>query len=249
MAPRAMCAALAAVVAAVVLAGCSQSTPGTGQSGPSGSAPPTLSSGAPKPDAGANRGTVDAATVRADADTAVAIVNDYWLRHWQDFFTGSYTPPNVLGLYDESNAPSCGGQKEPADNAFYCQPGDFLAFGAPLLARGYQLGTNTLTYLVVAHEWGHAVQGRLSKELWTPAAELQADCFAGAVLYGAAKDGTLQFEPGDEKAIVTALTQLADETGWTSTSDHGDAFQRIESFDLGRSNGVAACLPTSTPSS
>ena len=51
-----------------------------------------------------------------------------------------------------------------------------------------------------------------------------------------------------EKAIVASLTTLADETGWTNTRDHGDAFQRIESFDLGRSNGVKACLPgTATP--
>jgi predicted metalloprotease len=110
------------------------------------------------------------------------------------------------------------------------------------MAKGAQFG-DSWVYLVIAHEWAHAIQYRLSKDLQTLDAELQADCLAGAVLYGAARDGTLQFEQGDEREITIGLTRLADETPWTQEGDHGDAFERIQSFALGRKGGVPACLP------
>jgi uncharacterized protein len=188
----------------------------------------------------------DAEELIQDMDVAVQVVNNYWNIHWSEFFTGTYTPPRVVGLYDASTSggePTCGGQPVPPDNALYCSTGeDFLAWDVALMAKGAQYG-DSWVYLVIAHEWAHAIQYRLSEELQTLDAELQADCLAGAVLYGAARDGTLQFEQGDEREITIGLTQLADETPWTQEGDHGDAFQRIQSFALGRNGGVTACLP------
>jgi predicted metalloprotease len=184
------------------------------------------------------------AAMNQDVQDAAQVVNGYWAAHWTQYFTGSYRPPQLYGLYDASTAPSCAGQPEDPDNAAYCPDGDFLAFGSTLLSRGYAGGTNSWTYLIVAHEWGHAVQARLSDELRSQAAELQADCFAGAVLCGAARDGTLAFGEGDEKGMVDSLNQEADETPWTKADDHGSTLQRIDAFSRGRSGGVAACLPS-----
>ena len=83
--------------------------------------------------------------------------------------------------------------------------------------------------------------------------ELQADCLAGAVLYGAASDDAdaASSRTGDEKEIVDGLNFIADEVPWGMTGDHGDSFQRIEAFNLGRTAGVPGCLPGSdrlTPS-
>ena len=65
---------------------------------------------------------------------------------------------------------------------------------------------------------------------------------------GLARDGEfrLEFEQGDEKEIVDGLNFIADEVPWGMTGDHGDSFQRIESFDTGRTGGVPACLPGQT---
>lgn len=182
-----------------------------------------------------------------DMNTAVQVVNSYWATHWSDFFTGTYTPPTVAGLYDGSTTggPTCGGAPPVPDNAFYCATGeDFLAWDANLMAKGFQFG-DSWVYLVIAHEWAHAIQYRLSEDLQSQSAELQADCLAGAVLYGASRDGTLKFEQGDEKEIATGLAELGDETPWTQEGDHGDAFERIQSFSIGRTGGVQACLPIS----
>jgi uncharacterized protein len=182
-----------------------------------------------------------------DTTVAVQAVNDFWARHWSEFFTGRYRPPKVWGTYSSATGegPTCGGRRPAPGNAFYCATGeDFLAWDAQLMEKGSQYG-DAWVYLVVAHEWGHAIQYRLDRSLASPAAELQADCFAGAALYGAARDRTLVFEQGDEKEITAALSALADETPWTSRGDHGDALQRVQAFGEGRSGGVAACLPSS----
>ena len=94
---------------------------------------------------------------------------------------------------------------------------------------------------MVAHEWGHAIQARLDSSLVAQAEELQADCLGAAALYGAAADGNLEFDAGDEQELVTSLSALADQMPWTMTSDHGDAFQRVQWFTLGRNGGVNAC--------
>ena len=38
-----------------------------------------------------------------------------------------------------------------------------------------------------------------------------------------------------------ALSLLADEMAWTQTADHGDPFERVDWFTLGRNGGVPAC--------
>lgn len=193
-------------------------------------------------------GTIDEAELAEDIETAVTITDDWWSRHWKDFFTGRYTPPNVVGLYDgydEANAPTCFGDSLPPGNAFYCPDGDYVAWDKTLLELGYEIG-DAWPYLIIAHEWGHAIQADLSMELHSEQYELQADCLAAAVLYGAARDETLRFEPGDEKEIVDGLNFIADEVPWGMSGDHGDSFQRIEAFNLGRTDGVPGCLPGMT---
>jgi predicted metalloprotease len=197
------------------------------------------------PSGGQRSGAPALGEVLDDIKGAEKVVNEYWTRHWSDFFTGPYRAPRVVGLYDGAapDAPTCGGEKLKEDNAFYCAPEDFVAWDGKLMSRAAQVG-DSWVYLVIAHEWGHAIQARLSRELNSPAAELQADCLAGSVLYGAARDGRLVFEQGDEKEIAAGLTAIADETPWTDPTSHGDVFQRIQSFSQGRTGGVPACIPS-----
>lgn len=189
-----------------------------------------------------------AGTFAADLEAAVAdarqVVDGYWTRHWADVFTGSYASPTVVGLYDGTGTavPTCGGKPLPAYNAVYCVPQDYLAWDATLMGLRTQIG-DTWPYLVIAHEWGHAIQARLATTLHTQALELQADCLAGATLYGAAADGVLVLDEDAASEIATALAAASDETPWTDSTDHGTATERTGAFDAGRTGGVRACLP------
>ncbi len=179
-----------------------------------------------------------------DLDSAETITDEYWRAHWSEFFTGTYESPTVVGLYDgyADDAPTCGGAALGPNNAFYCIPEDYVAWDVTLMISGFATG-DTWVYLVIAHEWGHAVQARIDPSLVSEAEELQADCFAGAALFGAAADGNLSIEDGDLAEITTALSTLADTGPWTSSGDHGDPFERIAAFDAGKNGGPAACFP------
>lgn len=189
-----------------------------------------------------------APALSAEINTAQRVVNKFWSRHWAEYFPGKYLAPKIVGTYDGASAasPFCGSQQLPEDNAVYCQPQDFVAWDMELIARGYKDG-DSWPYLVIAHEWGHAIQARIGKSLTSAASELQADCLAGATLFGAAADGDLVFESGDQKELASALSTLADETSWTTSADHGDPFERIGSFDQGRLHGLSACIPDLKP--
>ncbi|HEY5882991.1 MAG TPA: hypothetical protein VIU11_29070, partial [Nakamurella sp.] len=141
-----------------------------------------------------------------DIDGAQTIVDGYWTKHWSDFYTGTYTPPTVVGLYDGTDpdtAPTCGGEPLEAYNAFYCPDGDYVAWDAGLLVNGADQIGDSWVYLVVAHEWGHAIQAQLDSSLVAQAEELQADCLGAAALYGAFHDGTLEFDTTDEPELIT----------------------------------------------
>jgi uncharacterized protein len=222
---------LFALVGAVLLAsGCAISIDSGGDGGGNGSS-------ADHPIDSVNRDDLD-----TDERGAVDATNRWWQAAFPDDFRQSYIPPQVLGGYAGTNGPSCGGQPSVAFNAFYCPSQDFLAWDENLMAAGYQRIGDAWVYLIIAHEWGHAIQARLRADQVSVAAELQADCFAGATLYGAADRGLLQFERGDIQELQETLAAVADDYPWTKESDHGDAQQRIGAFNQGARDGVRACL-------
>ncbi|MDX6744733.1 neutral zinc metallopeptidase [Actinocorallia sp. A-T 12471] len=186
------------------------------------------------------------AEVTQEINDAVTVIDTYWKTHWNEFFTGTYTPPTVRGSYsgDDPNRFTCSGELAAAMNAYYCINEDYVAWDFNLMRDGYAEG-DAWIYLVVAHEWAHAIQNRLNDSLVSVAGELQADCLAGAVLYGSTQDGTLQWEPGDTAEISAGLTTLGDESPWADPSSHGDSIERVSAFGKGRIGGVVGCLNAS----
>ncbi|WP_156935387.1 neutral zinc metallopeptidase [Pseudonocardia spinosispora] len=181
-----------------------------------------------------------------DEQTAVEVVNGFWTRHFQEYFGGSYSPPRVVGAYVGSRGPRCGGIRSMAGNAFYCRPGDYLAWDEQLMSAGYSKIGDSWVYVIIAHEWGHAIQARLKRTMVSQDGELQADCLAGATLNGAAHDGTLIVEPNDREELEGALVAVADKYKWSSSKDHGNAQQRVSAYNKGALGGVKACFQPAT---
>ena len=132
----------------------------------------------------------------------------------------TYKSPTVVGLYDgtdEENTPTCDGEPLESYNAFYCASEDYVAWDASLLVNGADQIGDSWVYLVVAHEWGHAIQARLEDDLVATAEELQADCLGAAAMYGAVADKTLELEPGDD----AGADRVADHAGRSDALDDG----------------------------
>jgi predicted metalloprotease len=185
---------------------------------------------------------VDVAAMSEDERTAIQTTEAYWRRHFSELFGRQYHSPRVAGGYRGQNGPRCAGESAVQFNAFYCPAGDFLAWDEDLMAAGYERIGDAWVYLIIAHEWGHAVQAQLGSDQVSVAAELQADCLAGAALQGAAEDGLLTIESGDSEEIAKTLAAVADDFPWTKESDHGDAQQRIAAFNKGAQDGAKACV-------
>ncbi|TCC54218.1 hypothetical protein E0H73_39395 [Kribbella pittospori] len=184
---------------------------------------------------------VDPQDMRADEQAAVKAVDTFWRTHFAEQFGKAYQSPRVEGGYVGANGPRCGGEPSVPFNAFYCGPGDFLAWDEQLMEAGYSQIGDAWVYLIIAHEWGHAIQARLNRDQVSVQAELQADCLAGAALQGAANDGLIEIEPGDSEELAKTLAAVADDYPWTNESDHGNAQERTSAFNTGVQGGVSAC--------
>lgn len=174
---------------------------------------------------------------------------DLYGQAWKDIAGGEYP-------YGPGNPPpSCGGKgkasyEEVAQNAFYCPPGDFVAWDGVNLTNKLleQFGPFTLG-IVVAHELGHAAQARagiLDKGYPTFLTEQQADCFAGAWTGWVARGSSSVFELklSDLDSALGGFLQIRDPVGTDSINDpqaHGSAFQRINAFEDGLSQGAQTC--------
>jgi uncharacterized protein len=174
---------------------------------------------------------------------AVNVVDQFWTDHWSDYFSSEYEPPTIVGGYEGSNGPSCDGEPSEPMNAYYCASEDYIAWDMELMRTYYEDGQNDVfPYMVIAHEWGHAIEHRVDPSDSAPAPELQADCLAGLAVYGAVNDGTLTLESGDGNEIAKTFSVLGDDTPWADPATHGDAVERTAAFAAGRSGDIDNCI-------
>ena len=187
-------------------------------------------------------------------DAAIADVETFWTDEFPATVGGTFEP--VSGGFfpygPDRVLPTCGGivgYEEIAQNAFYCPIDDLIAWDTDFLTNGLleQFGPFTLA-IVMAHEYGHAVQARgaLDPNLPTIAGEQQADCFAGAftAFVNEGESENFSIEVDDLDQAVAGFLSLRDQPG-TSTADpsaHGSGFDRVGAFQDGFLNGATRCV-------
>ena len=99
---------------------------------------------------------------------------------------------------------------------------------------------------VIAHEFGHVVQGQLGylDRTRTIVAEQQADCFAGAFFARKLDGGGVRLGQGDFLSpAVIALLAVRDPVGSNPNDDdaHGSGFDRLRAFQDGLTDGLKGC--------
>jgi predicted metalloprotease len=176
----------------------------------------------------------------------------FWSVVLPEVYGIEYTPidPSAMFPYDASTeVPGCPDPMtydEMAGNAFYCSIGDFVAWDqGTLFPQLYSDFGPFAIAMVMAHEWGHAIQDQTATEGPTVMLEQQADCFAGAWTgYLANGDSELLvLEAGDLELALGGMLEFRDEPG-TPVEDpqaHGSGFDRIGAFQEGYTQGPARC--------
>jgi predicted metalloprotease len=189
---------------------------------------------------------------------AATDIEDFWAEQFPIVYGKPFTPlkGSIYAIYPgrTDDPTDCDGERITYDrvqgNAFYTDCGDLIAYDdAQLLPQLVQDLGEAAVGVVLAHEFGHAIQSRagvFDLHLLTVATEQQADCFAGAWAAHVARGESdeLKFTDTDVKSGLIAMIQVADPVGIDVTVDanaHGTGFDRVGAFQEGFNNGTKRC--------
>jgi predicted metalloprotease len=243
-----------ALAVVVLLAGCSsalvvgQATPGAGE--------PVDVSPKAFPITGVGTDPVDQL-----ARNALADLNTFWSKAYPEFFGDDFTPLENgyfsvdSDAIDESAYPDtgigCAGSPtkpdEVAGNAYYDPSCDLIVYDRALLE---ELSTDYGRFLgpvVMAHEFGHAMQERFGYAASGRSIqdETQADCFAGAWTAWVADRHAehLSLRTPELDDVIRGFLLLRDDVGSdpNDSQAHGSYFDRVSAFFEGFDGGVASC--------
>lgn len=207
---------------------------------------------------------VDDAKPERDYDPFVAVAVADIERWWAEQYPEIYGQPfeaitnGIYAGYPErlSELPGCG---EPVTRyedlnqfaAFYCAVDDFMIYDDGEESLLKDLADNfgpAVMGIVLAHEYGHAIQqriGALDEFIATIYTEQQADCFAGAWTGQAYRGESplLRLGDNDVRAGLIAMLEVRDPVGFSQfeAGGHGSAFDRVGAFQEGFVNGPSRC--------
>jgi predicted metalloprotease len=186
---------------------------------------------------------------------SVSDIEEFWAAAYGDPLNGKFQPVTQLISWDSNgyNGPFCGTNTLGLVNAAFCFADQTIGWDRgqllPLLRNSFG---DMAVPLVLAHEYGHAVQ-RMAKlvdeKTPTLVAEQQADCFAGVFLRWVAEGKSQRFtlSTGDGlNNLLAAMISFRDPllTGADpdrAANEHGSAFERISAFQFGFTDGAPAC--------
>jgi hypothetical protein len=195
------------------------------------------------------------------ARNALTDLNAFWSEAYPESFGEDFRPLEN-GYFsvdsddiDESAYPEtgigCDGSRtlpdEVAGNAFYDPSCDLIAYDRALLQELSDDYGRFLGPVVMAHEFGHAMQGRFgfAESGRSIQDETQADCFAGAwtgwVAAGNAEHVSLRTPELDD--VIRGFLLLRDDVGSDpgDSQAHGSYFDRVSAFYEGFDGGVDSC--------
>ena len=186
----------------------------------------------------------------ATLQLAIDDIQDYWAEEFPIVYGEKYQripDERIIAAHPGVKLPNCGGAKrgyaDVEGNANYCANAvvydDVGLF--PYLYR--EFGTLAIP-LVLAHEWGHAIQDRSGNiDQQVIYLELQADCFAGSwvsrVVNGEAQG--IKLKGGNLDRALTAMLSRGDQVGSVPADAHGSGFDRVNAFQQGYDDGAEQC--------
>jgi predicted metalloprotease len=190
------------------------------------------------------------------AANAVSDIEEYWSNAYSETFDGQFSPVKALISWDANgfdDTPFCDEDTYGLVNAAFCYDDETIGWDRgellPALRKSY--GDMGMT-MVLAHEYGHAVQhqaGLKSEDTPTLVAEQQADCFAGAYMRWVAEDKSPRFTLSTGEGLNNVLAAviafrdplLSEGDPEIGFDEHGSAFERLSAFQFGFTDGPSAC--------
>ena len=189
------------------------------------------------------------------ARQAVSDIEEYWEGAYSDTFDGEFTPVEALISWDANgfDGQFCDADTYGLVNAAFCYDDETIGWdrGELLPALRDANGEMGVT-MVLAHEYGHAVQrkaGLTKKGTPTLLSEQQADCFAGSYMRWVAEGSSPRFTLSTGEGLNNVLAAviafrdplLSEGDPEAGVDEHGSAFERLSAFQIGFTDGPSAC--------
>jgi predicted metalloprotease len=197
----------------------------------------------------------DGSDVDELARQAVSDIEEFWGAAYSEAFDDEFTPVEALISWDANGFDGvfCGTDTYGLVNAAFCYDDETIGWdrGELLPALRDANGDMGVT-MVLAHEYGHAVQrqvGLAKKGTPTLVAEQQADCFAGAYMRWVAESSSPRFTLNTGEGLNNVLAAviafrdplLSEGDPEVGVDEHGSAFERLSAFQFGFTDGPSAC--------
>jgi uncharacterized protein len=173
---------------------------------------------------------------------------DHYSSKVVSYYNETYTSPAGVIPYPSASPVDtpCGVTR--SGNADYCAANSVIYYDSDFLKQ-QATASWFIPVAILAHEWGHLIQGQLGLSLDTSKnidLELNADCLSGAYAhyYSTEEKDAIAYE----KADVTKALQLIYASGdpasmpWYDPQAHGSPQQRHDYFLAGYNSGFTSCF-------
>jgi predicted metalloprotease len=189
------------------------------------------------------------------ARQAVSDIEEYWEGAYSETFDGEFTAVEAVISWDANgfDGQFCDADTYGLVNAAFCYDDETIGWdrGELMPALRDAHGEMGVT-MVLAHEYGHAVQrkgGLTKKGTPTLLSEQQADCFAGSYMRWVAEGSSPRFTLSTGEGLNNVLAAviafrdplLSEDDPEVGNDEHGSAFERLSAFQIGFTDGPSAC--------
>ncbi|MGB1251103.1 MAG: neutral zinc metallopeptidase [Candidatus Promineifilaceae bacterium] len=162
-------------------------------------------------------------------------LNGYWSAEFETAGITYYEPRSVSAYRSTS-------RRSGAYNAYYSRGSHSIAYDLNLMEDVLRQQGDLAPVYILAHEWGHLVQGILNRFAGrdTYFTEQEADCLAGVYVKNLDERGLL--EEGDLDEGIRQAWAVGDHLPVTHPGAHGSPQERANAFALGFEEGSDACF-------
>jgi predicted metalloprotease len=242
----------------LLLAACTQAVTGTAVSIyedpfqvaglPTTSGPNGLRPGAPPPTVTAE-GATDSAADQLVLN-ALSDIQDFWVEEYPRTFGEPLPLVERFVSWDPRGGAVefCEQSTRGFINAGYCPLDHSIGWDREVLIPEVVEKFGELAAVsVMAHEYGHAIQDAAEIITDNPRSfvpEQQADCFSGVFLRHVAEGDALRFSANTSdglNGVLAATVAIRDKDPNDRSNVHGSAFERVTAFQIGFTDGAAAC--------
>jgi predicted metalloprotease len=187
---------------------------------------------------------------------AISDIEEFWESTYTETFEGEFEPVEALVSWDANgfdDSGFCGTDTYGLVNAGFCHDDRTIGWDRGELLPDLQDAFGDMgVAMVLAHEYGHAVQLQakmVRKSTPTLVSEQQADCLAGVYMRWVAEDNSPRFTVSTGDGLNNVLAAvigfrdplLNEDDPDVGVDEHGSAFERVSAFQFGFTDGAAAC--------